>query len=719
MPIPCTLQEFSMLSLSRLISLSMLVLTMLAAPAFAQDDDPDAASPLRLSYLEGDVGFWRYGAEDWTDARLNTPLAAGDALYVDGEGSLELQLGSRAFIRASDDTELSIVNQTVDFLQVKVTAGRMSLDLRSLPSNHSIELNTPNAVFTIERAGYYRVEVNGDVRFITRRGGQATMVPVGGQAMSIYPSEEIVVEGTTVARAETYVAPELDGWDRWNYERTEDLIETASERYLSSDIAGGSDLDRYGRWRVVPDYGTVWMPDVSHGWAPYSTGRWVWDPYYQWTWIDDAPWGWAPFHYGRWVYVGGYWAWAPGPVVRRAVYSPALVAFYGVGSSASITIGGSVGWVALSWGEPVVPWWGRPRFVGRPYWGGWGGPRVVNNVVVKNTTVINVNNIQYVNTRVNNAMVATPRERFGKGYVQTAPSPIVQTQKRTPIHGALPVKPEPSSVMIGSPGKVRPPQTLQARPVVATRPPRENKLPWGGSGPKAETRLVKPDTAGAKDSSRPKQEERYITVPKRSTQEPGRPQYGERAGDERPRPPQPQRFNERRESPPAFDNRMREQREDERREAKPLNEFKEPKNSESSGPVEPRGQSLEAREPRPQREPRVAVPDAMPRTDREEVPQRPMRESENERSFSPQERERPQPQPRAPEKAREQPREPSGGLGNPQPPRREQAPEPQRVERGNGKGGDAKEGSRADLPGNAANRMYRGGDKKQQGPGGH
>ncbi|MEZ0237116.1 MAG: DUF6600 domain-containing protein, partial [Methylophilaceae bacterium] len=396
------------------ITFLFMFFAMAAVPAFAQDDDPAAISPLRLSYIEGDIGFWRYGAEDWTDARLNTPLAAGDALYVDGEGSLELQLSSRAFIRASDDTELSVVNQTADFLQIKVTSGRVSLDLRSLPSGYSIELNTPNSVFTIERAGYYRVEVNGDVHFITRRGGQATMVPAGGQPMSIYPSEEIVVEGTTVARAETYVAPELDGWDRWNYDRTEDLIDVASERYLSSEIAGAADLDRHGRWRVVGTYGTVWVPDgVGYGWAPYTTGRWVWDPYYQWTWVDDAPWGWAPYHYGRWVYIDGYWAWAPGPVVRRAVYCPALVAFYGVGSGVSISIGGSIGWVALSWGEPVVPWWGRSRFVGRPYWGGWGGPRVVNNVVIKNTTVVNVTNITYVNTRVNNALVAVPREKFG------------------------------------------------------------------------------------------------------------------------------------------------------------------------------------------------------------------------------------------------------------------------------------------------------------------
>ncbi|HSI21994.1 MAG: DUF6600 domain-containing protein [Methylophilaceae bacterium] len=678
-----------MFSLARSFFVFILMLVaMFATPAFAQEDDPAAISPLRLSYLEGDVGFWRYGAEDWTDARLNTPLAAGDALYVDGEGTLELQLSSRAFIRASDDSDLSIVNQTADFLQIKVTAGRVSLDLRSLPSGYAIELNTPNSVFTIERAGYYRVEVNGDVRFITRRGGQATMVPAGGQPMSVYPSEEIVVEGTAVARAETYVAPELDGWDRWNYDRTEDLIDVASERYLSSDIAGAADLDRYGRWRVVDDYGTVWVPDgMAHGWSPYSTGRWVWDPYYQWTWVDDAPWGWAPYHYGRWVYVSGYWAWAPGPVVRRAVYSPALVAFYGVGSGVSISIGGSIGWVALSWGEPLVPWWGRPHFVGRPYWGGWGGPRVVNNVVIKNTTIVNVTNITYVNTRVNNALVAVPRERFGKGYVQTSPSPIVQTEKRTPVRGALPIKPEPASVMVGTPGKVRPPESVLTKPVVATRQPREHKVPWSVSSPKAETRVVKPDPAGAKPTPRAKPEERYITVPKRSTKELGRPQVGERAGEERPRPPDPSRFNERRGTPPAFDSRS--PREEEPREMKPLKEPKEPAApAQSRQPDRPR----ETVEPR---EPRVAVPEAMPGRDREEAPQR-MREPERgrpesiDRTRAGPEREQSMPQQRAvPGREREVQREtappPQREM---KPERQEPSPAPARIERESGRAGE-------------------------------
>jgi len=506
---------------------ALLLIVMSGSPALAQEDDPGVAtSPVRLGYVEGDASFSRLGAENWMEARTNTPLAAGDALYVGRDSNLELQMGGRAFVRADDDTQFTLVNQAVDFIQFKITSGRVSFDLRTLPTGFSVEVDTPNAVFTIDHTGYYRVDVNGDVHFITRRGGRAMMVPAGGQAMSIHPSEEIVVQGGAVAQAETYAAPELDQWDRWNYDRTESLVDAVSERYLPSGIAGASDLDHYGSWRVVPEYGQVWVPQaVSPGWAPYSTGRWVWDPYYQWTWIDDAPWGWAPFHYGRWVHLGGYWAWAPGPVVRYPVYAPALVAFFGVSPQVSvgIGIGGSgVGWVALSWGEPLTPWWGRPGFIGNPWWGGWHGPRLMNSMA----------HITYHNTRVNNAIVATTSERFGSGSVHDAPVRVTQTRELEHVRGALPIKPGPASLLAGAHKGVRPPESVLSRPVVSARPPSESRLPWRTETPKSEKKAAP--------------EQRYMEMPKRPSNDLPRPEFGAQTGAERATPPLQPRFKERR-----------------------------------------------------------------------------------------------------------------------------------------------------------------------------
>jgi hypothetical protein len=242
---------------------------------------------------------------------------------------------------------------------------------------------------------------------------------------------------------------------------------------VGTNVYGTEALDRYGSWRTVDTYGTVWVPaGVSAGWSPYSTGRWIWDPRYGWTWLDDAPWGWAPYHYGRWVHAGSYWAWAPGPVLVRPVYAPALVVFLGGG--VSVSIGRPVYWAPLAWGEPVIPWWGRPGFVGHPWWGGWGGPRVVNNVVVHQTTTVNVTNINvYRNVNVTNAVVGVPAERFGRG--QDRPTRLAQTdvQHLSPVRGALDVRPTAASVMPASGQTVKPPAAVRERPVVATRAPHD------------------------------------------------------------------------------------------------------------------------------------------------------------------------------------------------------------------------------------------------------
>ncbi|PYM33489.1 MAG: FecR protein, partial [Candidatus Rokuibacteriota bacterium] len=453
-------------------ALALLLATASSARAAAPPSQPGAIgrTPPRLSYINGEVSFWRPGAQDWTTGQVNTPLAPGDELYTATQGDLELEAGTRAFVRAWGDTRLGLANQEPDFLQFTIPSGHLSVDLRGLGPGHSVELDTPNAAFTIEQPGYYRVDVTPErTSFITRRGGRATMRPATGQAVAIVPSEEVVLEGETV---QSYVAPELDVWDQWNYARTDHLLESVSARYVPPDVYGVDDLDHYGTWRVVQTYGPVWVPEaVTPGWVPYSTGRWISDPHYGWTWVDTAPWGWAPYHYGRWVVVDGFWAWAPGPVVARPVYCPALVAFFGAPGIVVSAGAPVVSWVALSWGEPVVPWWGPAGFVGRPRWAGWGGPRVVNNVVINRTTVVNVNNITvYKNVTVQNSVVAVRQDHFGARPVEEARIAQVDVHRLQPVHGPLRVAPEAASFVAASGRAARPPETMRARPVVATRP---------------------------------------------------------------------------------------------------------------------------------------------------------------------------------------------------------------------------------------------------------
>ncbi|HSP96634.1 MAG TPA: DUF6600 domain-containing protein, partial [Candidatus Dormibacteraeota bacterium] len=417
------------------------LLTAAAAAASADVDEKTLhLTPARVGYVEGDVSFWRPGAGDWEAATVNIPLAPGDALAT-RDGRFEVQVGPQAFLRAADQTQLRVKSQEPDFVQLEVTQGSAVLDLHQLPAGHVVEIDTPQGAMTANRDGFYRVDVDADsTRLTVRRAGTAALTPPGGQPIQVATGESVTVSGGAVGQLNLVAAPAFDDWDRWNYGRADSVLAAPRSYAVSTDIYGAADLDRYGSWRYAPTYGRVWVPSsVPVGWAPYTSGRWLWDPIYGYSWVDYAPWGWAPFHYGRWVY-SGYWAWAPGPVVFGAVYAPALVSFFTPALSVSIGVGFPfVGWTALSWGEPLVPWWGGVGFVGVPCWHGWGGPHIVNNIVINNGDTVNANQINvYRNAKVPGGLVGVPKDHFGGTDVQRVRLAALTNNDVKPLHGAMP-----------------------------------------------------------------------------------------------------------------------------------------------------------------------------------------------------------------------------------------------------------------------------------------
>jgi hypothetical protein len=373
-------------------------------------------TPPRLAWVQGEALFLRGGEEGWGPAPVNLPLAPGDRLRTGENGALEIQLGPRDFLRASARTELALERHDPEFLELRVGAGLVSLDLRSLSRGHTVELATPHADVAIETNGGYRLEVAADATWLAaRRGGRAVIAQPAGATLALAAGEQLVIGG---GRVERFAAPEPDDWERWSDGRTDAQLGALSSRW-AGDVYGARDLDQHGSWQRVAPYGAIWIPRVRPGWAPYGVGRWLWDPTFGWTWLDDAPWGWAPFHHGRWIFVRGSWAWVPGPLGPRLVYAPALVAFYG--SSRTTVL-----WVPLGWGEPVRPWWGPRRWIGQPHWLGWGGPRIAAQT--------------HVNAALRGGAIAVPGSAFGRSTVERARIAAATPAGLRLVRGALPVE---------------------------------------------------------------------------------------------------------------------------------------------------------------------------------------------------------------------------------------------------------------------------------------
>ncbi len=156
-------------------------------------------TPPRLAFIEGEVSFWRPGADDWTPARINMPLAAGDSLYTGDGAHLELAVGRRAFVRTAPATKLDIASLETGYLQLELASGHAALDLKDLPEGQRVEVDTPQGAVTIDRAGYYRIDVDEHTVVTTHRGGPATVIPIGGGSAT----DVAVEQQTTAGRGST------------------------------------------------------------------------------------------------------------------------------------------------------------------------------------------------------------------------------------------------------------------------------------------------------------------------------------------------------------------------------------------------------------------------------------------------------------------------------------------------------------------------------------
>ena len=300
-------------------------------------------------------------------------------------------------------------------------------------SEADVEIQTPNVSIHPQRnEGSYRILVNSDGETIidVRKGSAEISTPQG--STRVERDQRITIEGNADnAQYNVSAAYSKDDWDKWNSDRDRTIESASSWQHTNPYYTGSQDLDTYGQWNSVPDYGSVWFPAADSGWAPYRDGRWVFEPYYGWTWVSYEPWGWAPYHYGRWFVYGGRWGWWPGPVYGgyRPIWAPAYVSFLGFGGRGwGVNVGfgfgggfGNIGWLPIGPGDRFYPWYGRGvnrvnvvniYNVHNNYGGGFeplrGGSRGFSNV-----------DRAFNDDRVRGGISSMNADQFGRGRVPT------------------------------------------------------------------------------------------------------------------------------------------------------------------------------------------------------------------------------------------------------------------------------------------------------------
>ncbi|MGH8191703.1 MAG: DUF6600 domain-containing protein, partial [Rhodanobacteraceae bacterium] len=259
----------------------------------SQSQDADTApSPgrvARLAYLSGQVQFAPAGESDWGSVEINRPMVIGDRLLTGDDGLAVMELGDAA-VRIDHDTAFDFLNLDEDNVQIELSQGTLNAAVRQMSDGENFEVDTPTVAFVAAQPGIYRIDddPSGTGTMVTVFQGSGTVYGENGVSRQVVAGTSYRFNDSSLASVDVNGLPQPDDFDRFcqardaNYDR----YAQAEQQYVPPDMIGGDQLDQYGQWNDVPEYGNVWYPTtVPVGWAPYRYGHWAWIDPWGWTWV--------------------------------------------------------------------------------------------------------------------------------------------------------------------------------------------------------------------------------------------------------------------------------------------------------------------------------------------------------------------------------------------------------------------------------------------------
>ncbi len=448
--------------------------------------------PARIRFIDGDVMFRTPETAEWLPASVNTPLDEGDAVWCPEGTKAEIQLSDGTIVRLDSDSQLGLLANEDGFTHLHLANGKLYLRTAQNIGKNSLQIDADDTTVLPEARTRLRIDLlpNSQEDVAIFKG--SAYVEGSGNRTKVRAGEHIALED---GHSEILPLNPPDKWENWNIERDRSQSSSAkADTYLPDELRNHSyELNAYGTWVRVPEYGMVWRPNVvaSGEWAPYRNGRWIWRGN-DYVWISYENWGWVPYHYGRWAVVSGLgWFWVP-PVRGDVFWGPGYVGWYRTGSH--------IGWTPLAPGETF-------------YGYGHYGRHSVN--IANTSTNVNSMTITYRNRTFSGGLTVLQHNDFLKG--RTAPlqpaagvsaavavsvgSPRVQPQRETrmPIVKQTPPKIAPPKIEYQDNRelrqrfqRVKPPADSQQRfqqPVTVTTPP---NTPVIQTAPSVEKRTVYP-----------------------------------------------------------------------------------------------------------------------------------------------------------------------------------------------------------------------------------
>jgi hypothetical protein len=315
----------------------------------AQDEFRDAY----IRYSEGGATLQRASEPTAEEAVANVPFLAGDRIWTDARGRVELQFADGSLVRLDSRSKLDFVSHDDgrdDRVVLRLWSGALMLHAVGREAD-GFAVETPAGLVETSDTAVLRIDFEDGEAQVSVLQGSANLEGSRGRLVELEAGERSYLRrGEAPETARSFDPRRGDDFDDWNAERdSREAVAEGTRRPLPPEVSPyEGDLEANGSWYYMSEVGNVWRPYVAAGWQPYVNGHWDWSAF-GWTWVAGESWGWATSHYGRWGYSGGLgWYWIPG-----SVWAPAWVSW--------AVSGDYVGWCPLGYGDVPVSMGHGPR----------------------------------------------------------------------------------------------------------------------------------------------------------------------------------------------------------------------------------------------------------------------------------------------------------------------------------------------------------------------
>jgi len=295
----------------------------------------------RVSFENGNSMVKGNDDADWSYATINTIVMPGDTLWVDKEGTLELEMSGGTFLRMADGSKAEVASLPPSG-GIRLWTGSAYVQ-RLSRSSGDVVIETPVCKVSVGQDSQVRMDVisNGATTVSVRWGDAVVRAEGGGDVAVTHGQRSYVDPGYLPSEPAAFDLGVEDDFDSWNRERAR-LLAVGADTIppsvpIKSAPIGVSDLAPYGEW-VYVDSAYYWHPTVVVDFVPYRYGHWSFIPGCGYVWVGDYPFCYVTTHYGRWRHHDTYgWLWT-----YRDTWGPAWVA--------SVQYGPNFVWA------PLDPW---------------------------------------------------------------------------------------------------------------------------------------------------------------------------------------------------------------------------------------------------------------------------------------------------------------------------------------------------------------------------